>query len=232
VEDCGDPDSFTKIVKTARSQLLKETKARAKKRELTRLFETLEAECVDKAPLQHVGLEILNQSDFRTLSRKHLINRVAIQAATYYQDIWQCCSDHERLTLFHLAQDRLLSPKDHDIEPLMRRGLIAHKPDLRLMNESFKRFVKNEKGAQVIAKYEEKAREDSLWHSLRIPLVLVLVSLIGFLFIAQPELYNSSLALMTAITTIIPAFFTLLGALQKQPDRRDVQKSFFGRTEN
>jgi len=233
-EDSGEPATFKRRLKEKAAKILERVPDTSKRdlNKLSKLFQTLADECSPKGPLQHIGLDILNQSEFEELTKDHLINRIATQAATYYQDIWQCCTTEERLTLFHLAQDRFLSPRDHDIEPLMRRGLIVHDPDLHLMNESFKRFVKTEKGAQVITNYEQEAKENSAWHNLKMPLLVILGAVVVFLFVTQRDLYDSSLAIMTAITTIIPAVFKLLGVFQKEPVRRDPQKSFFGKTDN
>jgi len=59
----------------------------------------------------------------------------------YYLKLWNNCSNDEKLTLLHLAQDRLLSHRDRDIEPLMQRGLIVCTLDIRLMNKIFESFV-------------------------------------------------------------------------------------------
>ena len=45
------------------------------------------------------------------------------------------------LTLLHFAEDRLLSPNDPDIKSLLRKGLIERAPNIKLMNETFQRFV-------------------------------------------------------------------------------------------
>lgn len=225
VEDGGSREVFREEVDGLARQLashlnegeLSEREKEMNLRRFERLVETLKDECSPKAPLQQIGLAVLGQPDFATLTRDHLINRVRSQAGTYYQEVWASCSSDERLTLFHLAQDRLLSPNDPDIEPLLRRGLIVRAPDVHLMNESFRRFVTAEKGVQVLSQYEQEAKRGSLWHALKPPLLVTLISSVGFLFVTQRSLYNSSLAIMTAITTAIPAFFKLLSFLHKDP---------------
>lgn len=218
MEDKGEPKWFEEEFEKHREAVLAEGARRNKSaKEVSGLLQTLREECNPKSPLQRVGLEIARQPTFATLTRGHLISRITIQAGSYYQDVWDSCSNGEKLTLYHLAQDRLLSPSDPDIGRLLRKGLIVRDPDIHLLNESFRRFVKSEKATQIVAEFEKEARKDSLWHIIKVPLLVVLVSVVLFLFITQRDLYTSSLAIMTAITTAIPAFFKVLSLFQKDP---------------
>jgi len=212
-EDTGHQKPFVEHLEAKRKETLGQIEAKRSGKEIDDLFATLKKECCGKAPLQQIGLEIFKQPGFLHLTREHLINRVGSQAHTYYHTLWDSCSNGERLTLLHLAKDRLLSPKDHDIETLLRRGLIVRDPDLHLMNESFARFVKAESGSQVVAEYE-KAKLTSPWHNLKVPFLITLISVVLFLFITQRDIYNSSLATLTAIITVIPAVFKLLSFFQ------------------
>lgn len=226
VEDKGDPGwlagEFERCVEAARAEGGRLGRRREEVEELVR---TLKEECAQKAPLQHVGLEIIRQPGFAKLSTEHLVSRIRVQAGTYYQNIWESCSNYEKLTLYHLAQDRLLSPNDPEIGQLLRRGLIVRNPDIHLFNESFRQFVKSEKAMQAVAQFEREVKKDSLWHVIKSPLLVVLVSVVLFLFITQRDLYTSSLAIMTAITTAIPAFFKVLSLFQKDPMNAPAQQS-------
>jgi hypothetical protein len=218
MEDKGEPRWFEEELEKHREAVLAEgTRCNKSPEQVGELLRTLKEECNPKSPLQRVGLEIVRQPTFASLTRGHLISRIAIQADTYYQDVWDSCSNDEKLTLYHLAQDRLLSPSDPDIGRLLRKGLIVRDPDIHLMNESFRHFVKSEKAMQAVAEFEKEARKASLWHIIKAPLLVVLISVVLFLFITQRDLYTSSLAIMTAITTAIPAFFKVLSLFQKDP---------------
>ncbi len=219
-EDRGDPVAFRAEVEEERASLLGQAQRLRKPRsekEVDELLATLKEECSPKAPLQKLGLRILKQQKFVELTREHLIARVRNQAATYYQDVWDSCTPGEKLTVSHLAHDRLLSPNDPDVAPLLRRGLIVRDPDVHLMNESFRQFVKSERCARDVAACEEEAKKGSLWHIMKAPLLVVLMSVVAFLFITQRDIYTSTLAVMTAITTAIPAFFQVLRLFQKEP---------------
>jgi hypothetical protein len=224
-EDDGSHTSFLDHLKKKEAEALSETgKTNRPAKEIKDLIETLRLECRGKVPLQQIGREILNQPGFFELTREHLINRIARQADTYYHHLWNCCSNGERLTLLHLAKDRLLSPKDRDVEPLMRRGLIVRDPDLHLINESFRRFVKAEFSSEISDEYQ-KAKKTSPWHNLKAPLLFALISVVLFLFVTQRDVYDSSLAILTAIITVIPAVFKLLSFFQKDSEGHLSQES-------
>ena len=103
------------------------------------------------------------------------------------------------------------------IERLLRRELIVRDDDVHLMNDSFREFVKSTDQISFIAEHDQRAKQGSLWQSLKGPLLVVMLAVAVFLFVTQREFYSSSLALVTAVTTIIPAFFKLLSLLQSDP---------------
>jgi len=187
--------------------------------EIDELFETLYAECAPREPLQRVGLQILSQKGFVTLSREHLIGRIANQARTYYTHIWNCCSTGEKLTLCHLAQDRLLSHRDPDIEALLRRELIVRDQDLHLFNDSFRQFVKSAEKVSFVAEQDKQAQQGSLWQTLKVPILVAMLAITAFLFVTQQDLFSSSLALVTGLTTLVPAMLKVMSMFHTDPTR-------------
>lgn len=185
--------------------------------EIDELFETLYAECAPREPLQRVGLQILSQKGFVTLSREHLIGRIANQARTYYTHIWNSCSTGEKLTLCHLAQDRLLSHRDPDIEALLRRELIVRDHDLHLFNHSFRQFVKSAEKVSFVAEQDKQAQQGSLWQTLKVPILVAMLAIAAFLFVTQQDLFSSSLALVTGITTLVPAMLKVFSLFHTDP---------------
>ena len=86
-----------------------------------------------------------------------------------------------------------------------------------MLNDSFRQFVTSPEKMQFVAELEESTKRISPWHTLKIPILVVLVAITVFLFVTQRELYASSLAIVTAITTIIPAFFKVLTIFHSDP---------------
>lgn len=187
--------------------------------EIDELFETLYAECAPREPLQRVGLQILSQKGFVTLSREHLIGRIVNQARAYYTHIWNSCSIGEKLTLCHLAQDRLLSHRDPDIEALLRRELIVRDQDLHLFNDSFRQFVKSAEKVSFVAEQDKQAQQGSLWQTLKVPILVFMLAITAFLFVTQQDLFSSSLALVTGLTTLVPAMLKVMSMFHADPTR-------------
>jgi hypothetical protein len=216
-EDTGEPEEFTKRVEEKRKRIVSTDLQGRSVKEINELIDTLVTECKPKGPLQQIGLQVLAGKSFIALSRQHLLNRIVNQAQTYYTHLWNSCSINEKLTLSHLAQDRLLNHRDPDIERLLRRELIVRDEDVHLMNDSFREFVKSTDQMSPMTEHDEKAKRGSLWQSLKGPLLIVMIAFAVFLFVTQRNFYTSSLALVTAVTTIIPAFFKLLSLFQSDP---------------
>ena len=188
--------------------------------EIDELFETLYAECAPREPLQRVGLQILSQKGFVTLSREHLIGRIVNQARAYYTHIWNSCSTGEKLTLCHLAQDRLLSHRDPDIEALLRRELIVRDQDLHLFNDSFRQFVKSAEKVSFVAEQDKQAQQGSLWQTLKVPILVAMLAITAFLFVTQQDLFSSSLALVTGLTTLVPAMLKVMSMFHTDPGQQ------------
>ena len=212
-----DKSSFEKQVEQQKALILARDLQGKSTPEVDALFKALIAECAPREPLQRVGLQILSQKGFVTLDREHLIGRIKNQARAYYMHIWKSCTTGQKLTLCHLAQDRLLSHRDPDIACLLRRGLIVREQDVHLFNESFRRFVKSSERVSFVTEQDKEAQQGSLWQTLKVPILVVMVTITAFLFVTQQDLFSSSLALVTAITTLIPALFKVLSLFHADP---------------
>jgi hypothetical protein len=219
-EETGNGSSFKEKVDQHKARILAQGLQERSAKEADELFHILYVECAPREPLQRVGLKILSQKGFLTLSREDLIVRIVNEARVYYTHIWNSCSPGERQTLCHLAQDRLLSHRDPDIEPLLRRELIVREHDLHLFNDSFRQFVKSAEQVSFVADQDKTAQQGSLWQTLRVPILMVLVGIAAFLFLTQQDLYSRSIALVTGITTLIPALFKVLSMFHSDPISR------------
>ena len=222
-EDTDDGKNFFDKVDDEKKRIVDRDLEGKSTDQVDELFRTLKVECAPREPLQRVGLHILSQRGFVTLTREHLIARIAHQARAYYTHIWDSCSTGQKLTLCHLAQDRLLSHRDPDIECLLRRELIVRDQDLHLFNQSFGQFVKSEERASFVVEHDKQAKEGSLWQTLKVPILVAMLAITAFLFITQQDVFSSSLALVTGITTLIPAVLKLLSLFHAEPGNRPSQ---------
>ena len=142
------------------------------------------------------------------------INQVVEQAQAYHQALWATCSQDERCTLIHIALDGMVSVKNQEVRQLMKRGLVARDPGLRLMDESFRRFVISISHGEDIDAWRQ-ADGGSTWQLIKVPILLVLLSISVFLFLTQKELYDSTISLVSALTAGVAILFRFLGMFQK-----------------
>ena len=184
-----------------------------------RLAELIKSECAGSVWLANIGKELIETLATEDLQSHQIVAQLTDRAELCYLQIWNTCSSDEKLTLLHLAQDRLLSYRDRDIEPLMQKGLIVCMPDIRLMNETFKAFVLQECLLDVdesakLQSAEIKARKSSHLESLQIPIFVGVVGVVLFLVLTQKDMFGSPLTLITAATTSIPTVFKVLSLFQ------------------
>jgi len=216
-EDTDDGLSFGEIIDREKMRILDSDLQEPPRKKIEILFDTLYAECARREPLQHVGLQILEHKGFLDLSRQHLLGRIVNQARAYYKHIWDSCSPGEKQTLCHLAQDRMLSHRDPDIANLLRRQLIIGDEGLHLFSESFRQFVQLPEQLASVAEDDAEASKGSLWQILKVPILVTLMAIAAFLFVTQQDLFSSSLALVTGVTTIITALFKVLSMFHVDP---------------
>ena len=163
-----------------------------------------------RVPLQGVGLHILKTKDFVTLTKDHLLARIVGQARPYYNYLWRSCTAGQQQTLCHLAQDRRLSHRDPDIQALLKRELIVKDEGLHAFNESFRKFVLAAEQRSDVAEHDQKAREESLWQTLKVPILATMIFVAIFLFWTQQDVFSSSLAVVTGVTGLMTAVFKLM----------------------
>jgi len=147
-------------------------------------------------------------------AREEQIEEVVDQARAYHQALWATCSQDERCALIHLALDGMISSKNTDLRQLMKRGLVVRDPGLRLMDESFRRFVISASHGEDIDAWRHAG--GSNWELLKAPLLLILLSVALFLFVTQKEVYDSSISFVSALTAGLAGLFKLLGMFQKK----------------
>jgi len=207
--DANDKSSFRQLVEIQRALIMSEPLQGRKAKDVKELIDTLYTECAPRVPLQDVGLHILKTKDFVTLTKDHLLGRIISQARPYYNYLWRSCSTREKQTLCHLAQDRRLSHRDPDIQSLLKREVIVRDEGLHVFNESFRKFVLAAEQRLDIAEHEQKAREESLWQTLKVPILATMIFVAAFLFWTQQDFFSSSLAVVTGVTGLISAVFKL-----------------------
>lgn len=174
--------------------------------------------------LRNIGVAILkNATLVRTIqttddyevAKEHLIREVLEAAEKYYKARWDSCSPSESLALFHLARDRFLHAKNPDIRPLLHKKLIVCDPALRLMNESFRRFVVTTGLKQRLSEWKPEGSR-SAWTQVGRPVGLGVAMIALFLIFTQEQYQAITLTFLTALPGLLGTFSHLLNTSRKE----------------
>jgi hypothetical protein len=173
----------------------------------------LVCEAKPSAYLEQIGNEILDTEDVGEYDRRRLLAEFADRASAYYRTLWAGSSLDEKYVLLDLAQDNFLNSQYPNINPLLRsllsRGLIRFDPSARLMNESFRQFVRDAGQAEGLPQaLQQEAR--SPWKTLRWVLLAVVLCVSLLLFFTQRNLFENITVFLGAIVGGTAMFFKLL----------------------
>ncbi len=216
LEDRGDPTEFAATVAIFREKVWEgreNTRVKSERKARNQLVEVFEQECGANSRLQKIGREIVQQLDCSRLTADQLIHEVAVRAYSFYKILWDACDSPERLALIHLAEDGMVNSSNAPVvQHLLRKRLIVQKPFIRLLNESFRRFIAS------AYRPEDLAQEGTPggWNSVKGPLLLTLIVGVGFLFTTQRDLINTTITVLTTIAALIPAMAKFLGMFSLQ----------------
>jgi hypothetical protein len=176
----------------------------------------LQSECAWSERLLSVKRQIREAMGTRPpwRTRKDLVAHVGDLAEAHYRVLWSRCTDEERLVLIHLARYGFVNPKNWEIvRRLARRRLIKRTPAVRIMNESFRSFVRTVEGSAQIRELERAAGQSD-WAKLRNALGAIVVLVGIFLFVTQPDVLAKWIGFVTAIAGGTGALMQLLGLFQ------------------
>ena len=160
---------------------------------------------------------------FQLFTREHMLAKVGSEARLHYRYLWSKCSPDEKLVLVQLAQHGLVNPKYFGwVMDLMNRGLVVRDPRLRVMNESFARFVRQEMQRSHILELQEE-EGPSGWSVLKwiLPAPLILVA--AFLFVTQRDALSNLTGVLIAAVSLAPILVNLYGQFQEVNARRETK---------
>lgn len=146
------------------------------------------------------------------MDRQQLLEEFGERAESRYRAIWASCSRDEQVVLEHLAEEGFVNEKNRRlVRRLMARGLVERAPNLRLFNETFRRFVASSTRRNEVRDLEMRAAP-SAWDRIRWPFFVGLSAAIAFFFATQQALFEGTLATITGLAAGLPAPLKLLGA--------------------
>lgn len=219
--DPGDPEAFDATLRAAEEELVarlspeaaRGVEGRALRACLDEVFATLREECRDHAFLQPVGRTVAHLPGLERLGRDAVVERIREAADDLYGEIWRGLEEPERLLAAQVARGDLVNATARSaLRRLVARRLLVLGPHPRLFAESFRRFVAEAAPPEEVARWE--AATSSIWEQLRLAFGVAIVGVALFLFATQRELFQSTLAFVSAMAAGLPAVFGLLGRLQ------------------
>jgi hypothetical protein len=138
------------------------------------------------------------------LTSAELIEEVTQRASDFHRALWQCCNQEEQYVLYRMAQGNMVNCLHTKLlEHLLRLGLLRKEPDFRIASYSLRNFILSEETPEE-ARAWEKQTDDSIWTYLRIPLLMLLLTLTVFLAYVGPNVIESLLGLIPAIVLALP----------------------------
>ena len=193
-----------------------------------RMRDTIVRECRHTIPLQRIGRAIARAAsipDGNPTSPGESLERAVLgdifeRATSHYTQIWSRCSTSERRVLHQIAATGLVNWRNASVlRRLVRMGLVHWEGNLTLFNATFSRYVSECVDAPAL--YKPGTDETpSVWRMVRVPLVVTLMVVAAVMFMTQPELFGSAVAVAAAVAGAIPLVLRLLSALEgKAPDR-------------
>jgi hypothetical protein len=164
-------------------------------------------ECGPLPALWPIGAQLARDIRTETIQSEDTIaSEILERADPYYRMLWSECSKEQKFVLAQLAIDGLLNPTNgRAVRQLVRRGLIAKDPQFRIMNESFRRFLRSAATPELKQEWQLQSRQSGWGRAHGVFFTTML--LIGiFLLTTQNELWQSSAGY---VTTALGAFGTL-----------------------
>jgi hypothetical protein len=108
------------------------------------------------AALARVRRELLAQwHDRNQVPFDDLASAIADRAAALYQLLWTSCTRSEKLVLVQLAQEGFVTPQSATaVAALMCKGLIVLRPGPAIFNSTFRAFLREIEGSDVVRAWE------------------------------------------------------------------------------
>lgn len=177
----------------------------------------LARECAWTPELHEVEKKLASEKRFREpgrLTAEQVVELVREQAMPCFRRFWRFSTREEKLTLFQLADDAMVNPKNADVvSQLMQRGAIIRDPDFMIASRSLEQFIRRAEPAERFGQWEAQVSERSEWGLRRLPIGIVIALAAGSLLYSQADATQSTVMSFTALITGLPALIQLSSLL-------------------
>ncbi|MGV3765543.1 MAG: hypothetical protein ACO1NW_05415 [Chitinophagaceae bacterium] len=148
--------------------------------------------------------------------RERAIMKNVDRHRSFFEFLWENCSDKEKFLLFDFALDGLMNYKNsYEITKLVEKGILVphRKLDiLRLFSASFRLFILTKRNSLQMAEITRKYNRASPLGIFRFVLVVVAVAFFTFIFFTQNDVFDKILALTGGIVSVLANLSRITGA--------------------
>jgi hypothetical protein len=164
------------------------------------------AECNATMMLRKIGKDLLSQFQDEDCATPSVVwNNVLERADTYYHTLWSGFTSTERLVLYQLAFDGWANPQNAVAIQQLERKLVIHKhPMYRIVNESFRLFIRSTEHADEITEWRRRDQQ-STWHAFRFVIMGLAVGAGGWLLYTQAAFSQTVANYIAGITALLTA---------------------------
>jgi hypothetical protein len=210
-EATGEPSFWAGIVSALKRQPARRRHSHEKSEALRLRRKLIAAEC-RHPDLWGIRDELLRPDmlpKVENLSAAQIIQQVQNRASAIYQHMWSRCTRVEKFTLIELARGNPVNPNNWDAARRLRvRGYVRADPFYRIASESLRQFVTRMERTEDVQSW--RAGDPGAWEQIKIPLIIVLIGVLVFLALTQPNLFNNVFAFLAAGAATFPFIVSAL----------------------
>ncbi|GAA4322622.1 hypothetical protein GCM10023149_23080 [Mucilaginibacter gynuensis] len=155
----------------------------------------------------------------KELDGDSLSAKLGVTSHYFYMYVWQSLTKEEKFLLYDLAEDGLVNPyDDYNLTLLISKGLIIRENNiLKIFNNEFRNFILTAIGHAEVVQIQQQIKDTGNWGKLKVPLLILIVAVLIFLFTSQKEAYSTLLKYLAIITAGVPIVLNTLSLLKPKP---------------
>jgi len=134
----------------------------------------------------------------------------------YYRTTWNSLSNEEQFVLLDLAEDSVVNMNNREIiKSLLNKEILKLKDTIEIVSRSFRNFILTEVDMTEFDVLQKNIKITGNWSRMRIPLILVAISIAIFLFVTQQNFLSNLNTFLLSALTIAGTFLRFSGLFSK-----------------
>lgn len=150
-----------------------------------------------------------------SVDSQEFVLQVESLARGYYANIWNSLATRERFIIYDLAKDGFLNIKNGAaLFSLMKKGVVIWREKPVLFNKSFRNFIISSISKEEAAAMTQVIKKNGSWGFTKTILYMVMIGLVGFLMIGEPQFVNdfqTFVGVIAGLATVVPVLSSFLG---------------------